>query len=63
MGLGGWGGYDPYQCPVTIWTNNTEVFVRGEMKKYENSVKARMVSYYNMWLVMKMLQNKINFKI
>ena len=55
--------YDPSKYQVTIWIDNAEVLARGEGKEYGNTIKSRMVLDYDMWTVMTMLQDKIQFKL
>ena len=55
--------YDPTKCQVTIWIDNAEVLARGEGKEYGNTIKSRMVLDYDMWTVVAMLQDKIQFKL
>ena len=55
--------YDPSKCQVTIWIDNAEVLARGEGKESGNTIKSRVVLDYDMWTVMAMLQDKIQFKL
>ena len=55
-----WGQYDPSQYHVFIWIDNVEVLARGGMKNYGDAVKSRLELDYNVWIVMEMLQEKLN---
>ena len=54
---------DPANYNVTTWIDNDEVLARGGSKTCGQTIKEQMVLDYNLWMVMTMLQSKIQFQL
>ena len=46
-----------------IWINNAEVLSRGRNPTFKDNIKGHMVLDYDLWRVMKMIQQKLTISL